>query len=252
MDELKFVDANCAIGRRRKVYPFSVTEKNAIKKELQRCNITKAICHHTTAKEYNALEGNRILMEEIRDDGFFLPAYVMVPNHAGDFPPFAELKKELKENGVRLIKMFPSRGEQSFSLAKWNMEEAFTFLSDIKMPLMLPYSNGGADDLHQVLSSYPELKVIVTDASYGADKELMRLMELSENLYLETSNYTTLDGIAYVTQRFGAERLIFGSGAPFVSAGAAVAKILFADISEEEKEKIAFRNLENLTGRIAL
>ena len=252
MGELKFFDANCTIGRRKKAYSFSVTEKKDIRKELERCNIIKAVCHHTTAREYNALEGNRILMEEIGGDNFFLPAYVMVPDHAGDFLPFDELKKELKENDVRLIKMFPARGEQSFSLAKWDMEDSFQFLSDIKMPLMLTFKNVSADDLHQILSSYPELKIIVTDTSYFFDKELMRLMQLNENLYLETSNYTTLDGIEYITRKFGAERLIFGSGAPFVSTGAAVAKILYAKISDVDKEKIAHGNLENLMRRIAL
>lgn len=252
MGELKFVDANCAIGRRRRTYSFSVTEKEAIKKELQRCGITKALCHHTTAREFNALDGNRILTDEIRGDDFFLPAHVMVPDHAGDFLPFDQVRKEWKENNVRLIKMFPANGEQNFSLEKWNMAEIFSFLSEIKMPLMLTFKNVTSNILHEILSAYSELSVIVTDTSYFADKDLMRLMQLFENLFLETSNYTTLDGIEYVTKKFGAERLIFGSGAPFVATGAAVAKILYANISEAEKEKIAHGNLENLMGRVTL
>ena len=68
MSEIKFLDANCVIGRGRKAYPFSVTSKEEIKKELLRCNVEKAFCHHMIAQEYDALDGNRILTKEIAGD----------------------------------------------------------------------------------------------------------------------------------------------------------------------------------------
>jgi amidohydrolase len=249
MKELNFFDINCTIGYSRQAYSFSEYNKAAIKKELQRCNITKAVCHHMTAREYNALEGNRILNDEIKEDPFFLPAYVMVPNHAGDFLSIDKLEKELKTHKVHLVKMFPADWEHRFSLENWNMEEEFQFLSETRIPLMLSCRQVNMDTLYRIMTDYPRLELIVTDTRASFDKELMRLMELRGSLYLETGTYATLDGIEYITKRFGAERLVFGSGAPFVSAGAAVAKILYARISDEEKEKIAHGNLEKWIGR---
>lgn len=252
MNGVTFVDANCAIGKRRKVYSFSVTEKDDIKKELQRCGITKAVCHHTIAREFDALSGNRILAKEIQGDDFFLPAHVMLPNHAGDFLPPDQLEIEWKENSVRLVKMFPASNEHRFSFQKWNLAEIFSFLCTLRMPLMVSLKNVTVNDLYEVLSAYPKLRLILTDASYLWDRDLMRLMQMFEHLFLETSNYTTLDGIEYITHHFGAERLIFGSGAPYISVGAAVSKILYADISKPEKEKIAHGNLEHLMQEVAL
>ncbi len=250
MSEIKFLDANCVIGRGRKAYPFSVTSKEEIKEELLRCNVEKAFCHHILAQEYDAMDGNRILNEEIAEDSFFAPAYVMLPNHAEDFLSNEQFYGELKETGVRLVKMFPA--EHNFCFSVWNMEESLSFLSDIRMPLLLSLKQVQINELYQVLSAFPKLPVIVSDAGYSMDRSLMLMMKQFPELYIETSNYSTLDGIEYVTGKFGASRLIFGSGAPTVATGAAIAKILYARISDAEKEQIAHGNLEHLTERVVL
>ncbi len=245
MSEIKFLDANCVIGRGRKAYPFSVTSKEEIKEELLRCNIEKAFCHHIIAQEYDPVEGNRILTEEIAEDSFYAPAYVMLPNHAEDFMSNERFCAELQKNRVKLIKMFPA--EQNFCFSVWNMEESLRFLSDIRMPLMLTCQQIQLNDLYQILSAFPDLSVILSNPGYVMDRSLMQLMKLFPRLYIETSNYSTLDGIEYITKKFGASRLVFGSGAPMVSTGAAVAKILYAKISDDDKRQIASENLLHLT-----
>mgnify|MGYP003295337219 CR=1 FL=1 len=50
----------------------------------------------------------------------------------------------------------------------------------------------------------------------------------------------------YITKKFGSQRLIFGSNLPVSDPGAAIAKVACADISYEDKIKIAHGNLEKL------
>ena len=92
------------------------------------------------------------------------------------------------------------------------------------------------------------MKVIYTDLGYANDRGLMSLIKLFDNLHIETSSYGTLDGIEFVTNKYGAERLVFGSGMPYFSASASVSRILFAKIKDDDKETIAYKNILRLTG----
>ena len=54
------------------------------------------------------------------------------------------------------------------------------------------------------------------------------------------------NGIKEICSRYGAERVIFGSGAPENSVAAAVSLVRYSDISDEEEELIASGNLLKL------
>jgi predicted TIM-barrel fold metal-dependent hydrolase len=74
-------------------------------------------------------------------------------------------------------------------------------------------------------------------------------MESHANLHLEANTYGAFMGVEGIVRRFGAERLIFGTGLPNYEVGGPMALVAYADISDGDRARIAGGNLERLLGR---
>jgi predicted TIM-barrel fold metal-dependent hydrolase len=72
------------------------------------------------------------------------------------------------------------------------------------------------------------------------------LMHRMENVYLETSCVMGFEAITKLVERSGAERILFGSAAPFQHGAADLDKILHAHIDEDAREAILSGNARRL------
>jgi predicted TIM-barrel fold metal-dependent hydrolase len=105
--------------------------------------------------------------------------------------------------------------------------------------------------VHDLVSRHPALDVVLTDVSYRIDRNLFALLlDRHARLSIETIGYKVHRGIEEICRRFGAERLVFGSGMPVYSRAAAVTMIRHARISDREKQMIAHGNLEKMLGGV--
>lgn len=244
MSEIYFYDCNCTFGKLSKVHEYTPTDKETVIRLLKKINVKRAIVSHTSQQYLTPKEGNEILVSEIKNDEIFVPSVTVMTNSSGEFISLKELDRFIDKNGVKLAQMFPKT--HNFSPAEWQMGETYSYLEEKGIPLMLSINEVSADQIYEILSNHKKLNIICKDTSFSHDRNIMRLMELFENLYLESGTYSTCGGISYVTEKFGADRLIFGSGLQFAEPGAACAKVLCADISDEDKIKIAHKNIEKL------
>ncbi len=75
------------------------------------------------------------------------------------------------------------------------------------------------------------------------------LMRRFESVHLETSCVMGFEAIAKTVSQCGAERLLFGSGAPLQQGAAGVEKILKANIGDSAREAILAGNTLRLLGQ---
>lgn len=244
MQEVYFYDCNCTVGKQKNAGLFIPEDKETVIGLLKNVNVKKAVAFHTAQLILSAKTGNERPISEIENDDIFIPSVAVAPNASDEFMSIDELDKFITENGVKMATMFPK--SHIFSPSKWQMGETYSYLEEKEIPLMLSLTEVSAEQLYEILSNHKKLKVICKDTGFSNDKNLYRLMELFENLYTETGTYTTCGGIRHITEKFGAERILFGSGLSYSAPGASVAKVLCSEISDEDKIKIAHKNLENL------
>jgi predicted TIM-barrel fold metal-dependent hydrolase len=147
---------------------------------------------------------------------------------------------------VRAVTMFPL--EHEYTISPWNAGALFKFLEHGRIPLLLGLDQVSWDGLHDILTRYPGLIVIMTGLHYAIDRNMYPLLREFPQLYLETSGIMAHRGIEDICARFGAQRLVFGSGMPVFSGGSAVSLVLYAAISAAEKAMIANGNLQRLLG----
>lgn len=254
MEKLRFFDCNSYFGMRKLMLPGSFHTKEELLSRMERYGIDKALVHHAFARELDPAIGNARLMEEISGEDKLVPAWMIMPHHTGEFPDPDTLADMMKKDGVRAAVMLPSLGYYYFSTKDWNCGALFTMLEEARIPLFMAMHNfdPNFENLHDILRAHPRLRLVLTNVTYRVARNIYPLMNLFDNLHIETFGFKTQDGIADLCHRFGAERVLFGSGMPEASGAGAVAMVTYADLTFEEKQLVAAGNLERLLGGVKL
>lgn len=233
--------------------PGSFYQKQELLRAMDACSIERAMVYYAMAREYDPRTGNEMLTDQLRGESRLLPVWVVLPHYTGEFDAPGTLVIRMRDAGVRAVTMFPSPVCQNFSLSEYTCGALFSVLEEHRVPLLLGLEQlGSMKAVGDLCRAYPRLPLIVTDVTYRIDRDLYPLLERFDNFYIETSGYKSMDGIAEICSRFGAGRLIFGTGMPVKSGPAAVGLIRYADISDADRQRIASENLTELLDGVLL
>ncbi len=243
--ELAFFDCNCHIGRYSIKHPEAFTTTNELVKEMEYSGIAEALVFHTMAKEYAPSVGNEMLLQEIQGRPLH-PCWIVMPHHTGEMPPPDELLAQMRANGIRALRAFPNA--HSFTLGDWCAGDLLSMVEANGIPFFVDMDQTNWGQVSEILSSHPKLNLILLKTSYRSDRLMYPLMEKYEGLRIETVTYQVTMGIEEVCKRFGAHRLLFGTGLPITEAGPSIAQITYAEIPDEDKQLIAGDNLRRLLG----
>lgn len=231
-------------GYKRETTPIT---KDEMLSKFDRYGIDSALMRYEYASTGNARMGNLELCEVIKSDARLFPVWYAIPHHTGEFPAPAELVHLMKENDVKMI----SLPAGNWTVAEWSCGELFAMLSEHKIPLLLPLSRAGDFNVvYNILKEHKELRVILTGVGYTTMRDVYPLLSMFPNLYISTSIYRGFAGIEDTVERFGANRLIFGSGMPNVSGASSVALLTYARISDEDKALIGSGNIKRLLSEV--
>ena len=253
MESLSFFDANASFGRRSFRQPGSFTEKSELLRQMERFRIRKALVWHSLAKEYDPAAGNEVLLQETADHPALIPLLTVLPHYTGEFPPPEQLAAYLRKSHIRAVTMFPSLANHGFGLSELSCGVLFDMLETYRIPLFLSLDQtGGLEAFGSLVLRRPKLRLVLTNVNFRVERELYPILAQCENVWVETSGYRPFCGLEEACRRFGAERFVFGSGMPTVSAASSVSLLTYADISQADKCKIAFQNLDRLFEEVRL
>lgn len=240
---LSFFDCNAQIGRYGLKHPEAFTTAEELLDEMDYCGISDALIYHSMAKEYSPSVGNRMLMQELTDSRLH-PCWVVMPHHTEEMPSPDDLLQEMRDKGVRAVRAYPVFHQ--FRLSDWCASELLEMLESHSIPLLLDFDQINWDEAASLLRDHPRLNLILLRTSYRIDRYLFPLFEKYDNLRIETATYQVNYGIEEICRRFGARRLVFGTGMPITEAGPSIAQITYAEISDEDKALIAGGNLRQI------
>ena len=251
MSGLKFFDANVCYGPQKIVMPDVDYSLSALLQRMREFNIEKALVLHSVAREHDAAFGNARLIEEIKGRENLIPVWAVMPHHTGEMDEPETLVEKMTENGVKAAALFPSAGAHNFSLKRWSAAPLLDALAEHRIPVIMGIEQvGGMEGMAEFALTYPKLTVIAANVNYRADRVLFPAMDAAKNLYIETSAYKTFFGLQEFVKRFGAERLLFGSGMPAIDPAASVSMITWSGLPIEQQEMIAHKNIERIIGEV--
>jgi hypothetical protein len=255
----EFWDCNTFIGQRvgRRLAPAYEVTPGRLVDEMDRLGIAAAMSYHVLSHEHAPVVGNGRLLSELQGNPRLLPVWVVMPEHTDELPPPRTLVHEMLDAGVHMARMFPATNLSGhrFSLADWSVGGLLTELAAHRIPLVLDFKLFRRDEppwdsIVDICERHPALPVVLVDVQGRNNRNLYPLLAKLPNLYIETAGLNVHHGIEDVCRRFGAERLLFGSGYPIRSMGGALLQTRSADIDESEREMIASGNLRRLLGAV--
>lgn len=154
----------------------------------------------------------------------------------------------MQENRIAGLLAFPERNR--FLLNRVTFGSFLDELTERKIPLFLTIGDEGLNfaSLYELLNDFPALTCILCNIGiWGVDRLTWPLLEKFPQFYLESSLLSLEEGgIETTVKRFGAERIVFGTGFPERYMEAPILQLLHAEIPESAKKKIASENLEHI------
>jgi len=248
-------DCCCQIGPVAAKDPAAPWTVEDVLRSMDLCGIDAALVVHRLAISNDPVDARHRLKEDLKAaPGRFFPAWVLLPDTVGDFEAPAAMVEAMDAENVRAVKLYPARhqyalGQLAPALRALEQRQVLTMIDVAELP-------GGAEGLFRAMSELliccPELPVLLQAIPWSMQRVIVGLMERHPNLHIEFSTYQINRGLEEYVRRFGAERLLFGTGLPAMSAGAARAYVDYAMLDDDDRATIAGGNLRRLLGGIEL
>lgn len=256
MSERTYIDCYAYVGKRGPKDVEAQYETEVLLDEMEWSGIHGALVAHATAKEYDPMYGNRMLTRELKKSSRLYGVWAVMPHQTGEIAKPRDLIKEMQDNNIRAAKMYPRLHRFPFNVDFCGdllaaLEETGTLLmvegGNLYNNDVLEMTNQVlVNELDAVLTRFPHLNVLLQASRWDATRYLYWLMSKHKNLTIELSTHQGNRAMEVFSEWFGAERVLFGTGALEKSPGAAKAFVDYCTLSEEDKQKVAALNIARL------
>ncbi len=213
---------------------------------MDRAGIGRALACHSLSLEAHPSVGNAAVLRETAGQRRLLPCWAALPPTAPEAPSPAEFLRAMAEAGVRAVRVCPSASRHQFSLGSPHSHQLLGALEEGRVPVLLDSAEATWEQIEAMAKAHPRLPLVLLGVGYRSIRALYPILEATENVLVELSQYQVCGGLREGVGRFGPRRFLFGTNLPRFEPGCAVASVLYADISEEAKALIAGGNLDAL------
>jgi predicted TIM-barrel fold metal-dependent hydrolase len=244
MDGISYFDCLASIGKSGPKDELTPWTKDVLLDEMIHCGINAALVEHNVAREYDPVFGNNKLMTKLKAEQRLLPIWVVMPHQTDEMPPGPELVEQMMANDVRAARMYPK--SQNYALNDATCGVLLGALEGEGILLSIDFNQATPEQLTDMCLAHPDLPVLITGASWAQTRFLYPVLDQCPNTHIEFSTFQANYAIERLGDRYGFERLLFGTGALMKSPGAAKSFIDYADIPDVERAKVAGGNLARL------
>lgn len=133
----------------------------------------------------------------------------------------------------------------------------YEYLNRTKKLLLLHTWGGspfdGYKNVANIAARFPDITMICGHSFFGEQKEAIAALKQFPNVYFELTAVPIVRGyLEDIVQGAGSERVLFGTDLPWFSTMHGAGMVLGADITDEDRLNIFYRNGEKLYERLGL
>jgi len=245
---MRFFDCNCALGiPGMQGFRFARTSAELLE-EMDYCGVDQALVYHTAMRYDSPEVGNRLIQEELEPNPRLVPTWAIQPSQTEELPAPETFLAQMKAHHIRALRVFPD--EHQYALDERTMGDWLAMMEEKHIPLLAKTS---CLRIANVMDPFPNLIVVaMAQGPHSLERHLRPIVERYRNFYIDTASYMVDGLIERFCQRYGCERLLFGSGYPDNCSGSALLRLAQADISDEDKDAIAGGNLTRILEGVQL
>jgi hypothetical protein len=250
--QVSLFDANVLVGPLPRQPAGAPEDVAALLATMDEFGIARALVTHSYAKWHDPAEGNVRLVCELAGEPRLVPCWVVLPAATGEVPPEGEQVARLLDAGARAARLCPLA--HRLSLEPWEVGALLEALAARRVPVLLDCDNVHWSEprpwrfIEWAARAYPDLPLVLLREPQAGLRTLLPLLERCSNVVVETSYFQAHDGIAFLVERFGPHRLVFGTGLPVFDPGLAVTGLTYAGLSAGALAAVAGGTLEELLG----
>lgn len=253
---MKFFDCNISFGTSMlRPIRFAETAKELLD-EMDYYGISEALVRHARQRDDSPTVGNEILLKEIEGFNRLHGTLAILPLQTGELGSVETILERMRINRIRAFCAYPA--EHRYLMTRITLGPLYDLMVERSIPLFIEVNEScegltGWHLIETILADVPDLTLVVAEhGSWGQDRFFRPLVEKYENLYLDVSRYELDGGIRELCKKYGAQRLLFGTGFPRWNPGGPILMVAQADITTKERKMIASGNIERILKRVRL
>lgn len=246
---MKLIDVNCAIGAPMKSYRY--TDAQGLLKWMDDFHIQSALTYHSEALREPEIGNTLMLQAAAASNGRLKVCMALNPSLENlGLPGEGNAVERLRAIRPSAVRIFPE--EQKFLFDTFYSEDILQVCQQLHMPLIVTtaYTDIFLAQLPQVCKEYPDVPIILPRFGMNRVRQCFPILKKLPNVYFDISVMVDVAVIEEIVQRFGSTRLLFGSGLPQYEPSGELGLLVYSQISQQDKENIAYRNFERLEGGI--
>jgi predicted TIM-barrel fold metal-dependent hydrolase len=237
--ESQIIDANTMIG----LHPTHKLDMSIerLVAEMDKHGIAAGLILSTIGLYHSWAEGNAAGLEAAKTNKRLVPVATVNPlkyfGSAGDL-------QAIRAAGFRIFKFCPA--DQGWEVGSAAFRAVLRDLASLKVPVMLDTPQPGEPSkASQAAADYPA-PVVLCSISLDTLAEALELMVDLPQLMIETHELHVPGALKLIADRVGADRIVFGSGAPRRSIASSLHYVLNSELSEEDKQKVLGGNIRRI------
>lgn len=247
---MHIIDINTAVGAATKSWRF--TEVDSLISYLDDYRIGASLTYNALADRDPELGNAQMLEIAKASNGRIKPCFLLEPvlDTLG-IPGTGTVIERLKAAKPSACRVTQGQGPH-FWMDKFYAQDMLAPLNELHMPLIIDgaYTSEFWHHLPDMAQAFPNIPMIIVRYGLNEARTIHPLLKYTSNVYFDMAVMIDAGGIEEVVEKFGSTRLLFGSGLPsFVPAGS-LGMLMYAQISDQDKENIAHANFERLEGGI--
>ena len=248
MTDLRFFDANCAVGAPMNGglhFAAGVTELLA---EMDRMGVERALVRYNNMENGAAFANDRVaaLLEDDADRRL-MGVWHILPEQCEELPPVDAFFDAMKAK--RIVAIRHLAGPQRWVPCRLTIGRTMDAARLRRIPLLttpLAFADGWAG-LYRFIQEFPEnLYIVSGDGLWGVDRVVRPLLEAYAGVHFEVSTFWPPEGVRDLARKYGAERILYGSDFPRYNHGNMMSVIRNLELDEADRRLIASGNLERI------
>jgi hypothetical protein len=235
----QIIDVNTIFG----AYPSQHADSNAdtLIKQMESHSVVQSFALSTWGIYYQEALGNEYSLRAQTHFAGKISAVATISPHSFFSDATVDL---LVEQAFSLFRFFPVI--QGWPIDYAPFEQILRVLGDHKRPIMVTTSQPGhATALSRLAANYPA-PVILEGVSSQNTAEALCVLQNNDQFYVETHDIKLPGALETFRDRVGIDRLLFGSAAPALSIGSAIAFIESSTLSGAEQSAVLSGNARKI------
>ncbi|GAB3447361.1 amidohydrolase family protein [Actinophytocola sediminis] len=247
--EVWLLDVAASLGR-HPAHDVGGGTPAAMLAELDRHGIAAAVVTHSLATHHDPPAGNTRLLAEVAGEPRLHACWTVLPDTCGELPAGPELVALALASGVVMLTARPHA--HGFDLAGPDLAPLLDAAAGHGLPVLVELGEAGWSTVERIAAAHPDLWLILSDVGYRELRRLCGLLARHPRVLVCTANLSGHLTLEFLVERFGAHRLVFGTGQPVRDPAEAVVRLLWSELDDAAVRAIGGGTMRRLLARRAV